>query len=339
MTGVQTCALPILKIESFILEGASALEHLAVESALIDAWNRDDPLLLLYVNKACLVIGRNQNPWKETNPHSRLPIFRRDSGGGTVYHDRGNLNWALLVPRDAHDKEGELAMIAGALNDIGYPVEPGERGGLYCGSASANPGRKVSGTARRFGKHRVLHHGTLLVASDLKALGFSLGGIETEDDRSLPSVPAKAANITSIGENIGVEEAAVSLSLALCGRPPTRFAAEESILDRLGQEEARLRSSEWVYSATPKFSFRLPQKGGPFLFSVEQGKLLLPEGAFEDCFAQFRGRPFSFSIYFDMKEAVEQVLGSRQVQDNREDSGKPIEPIEPIERSQAFKEV
>jgi Lipoate-protein ligase A len=82
------------------------VESALVESALIETWNRDAGLLLLYTNEACLVIGRNQNPWKEVNPRSRLPVYRRDSGGGAVYHDRGNLNWSLVVPRETHDRDG-----------------------------------------------------------------------------------------------------------------------------------------------------------------------------------------------------------------------------------------
>jgi lipoate-protein ligase A len=76
-----------------------AVESALVESALIETWNRDAGLLLLYTNEACLVIGRNQNPWKEVNPRSRLPGLPSRLGGGAVYHDRGNLNWSLVVPR------------------------------------------------------------------------------------------------------------------------------------------------------------------------------------------------------------------------------------------------
>jgi lipoate-protein ligase A len=309
--------------ESFILKGASPLEHLAMESTLIDTWDQDSLLFLFYTNQPCLVIGRNQNPWKEANPYSSFPIYRRDSGGGTVYHDMGNLNWALIVPREIHDKEAELAMIAGALCDIGYPVKPGERGGLYCGTSSAHSGNKVSGTARRFGKHRVLHHGTLLVSSDLKALEHSLGGISTEDDRSLPSVPATAANILSIGAAAEVKEIARSLSVALCGKPCAQFSPKKATLDRIGQEEARLRSMDWIYGATPGFSFRLPHKGGPFLFSVKKGILGFQEGVQDAYFARFRARAFSFSTYFQMKETAEQALGSQPEASHRDRLSKP----------------
>jgi lipoate-protein ligase A len=315
-----------MKIESFVLGGYSPIEHLALESTLIETWDEDAVLLLLYSNEACLIIGRNQNPWKEAAPRSSLPICRRDSGGGTVYHDLGNLNWSLIVPRETHDKEGELAMIAGALSEIGYPVEPGERGGLYSDGSSATPGRKVSGTARRFGKDRVLHHGTLLVSSDLGALRSSLGGIETEDDRSLPSVPAEAVNISSIGPALDLRELELALSLELCGKAPVRFAPEAGMLDWMRREEARLGSLDWIYGATPGFSFRLPRRGGPFLFSVQRGLLSFPEGEQEADFARFRGRPFSFSAYYEMKTIAEQALGSTRAAGRRGNSFEPENP-------------
>lgn len=294
-----------MRVESFILDGHSAVEHLALEAVLLGLWSGDGALLLFYVNDACLVIGRNQNPWKEVNPDSKLPIFRRDSGGGTVYHDRGNLNWALVLPRKDHDKDSELALIAGALRENGYPVEPGERGGLYCSPESPCPGFKISGTARRFGKENVLHHGTLLVSSDLRALGNSLGGIETRDDRSLPSVPAQPVNISSIGLLRSPEQLAEALSLSLSGRLPARLPSTTSLQNFIDKEQARLESQEWIFGATPRFSFRFPHKGDAFLFTVEEGRVLIPGEYPKEQFARFEGISFSYKVYLEMKKAAQ----------------------------------
>ena len=65
-----------------------------------------DPLLLLYRDDPCVVIGRNQNPWKEVNMtelrRAGIPFIRRRSGGGTVYHvsvlNSGNITDALKTP-------------------------------------------------------------------------------------------------------------------------------------------------------------------------------------------------------------------------------------------------
>ncbi|KAG9093487.1 Biotin/lipoate A/B protein ligase [Ceratobasidium sp. UAMH 11750] len=48
------------------------------------------PVLFMYRNRESVIIGRNQNPWKEINQtalrQSNIDFVRRRSGGGTVYH-------------------------------------------------------------------------------------------------------------------------------------------------------------------------------------------------------------------------------------------------------------
>ncbi|HWP68009.1 MAG TPA: biotin/lipoate A/B protein ligase family protein, partial [Rectinemataceae bacterium] len=183
-----------MSIAAYELEGSSPLDHMAIENTLLEIYAGPPVLLLFYVNDPSVIIGRNQNPWRETAPSSALPLFRRISGGGAVYHDRGNLNWSFIVPRALHSQENELAAMAAAISAQGFEIGPGPRGGLYCGGASVRAGGKVSGTARRFGAKNVLHHGTLLVDSDMASLHASLGGIETCDDRSISSVPASPLN-------------------------------------------------------------------------------------------------------------------------------------------------
>ena len=64
--------------------------NLSIEDWLFRHKDPKDPLLLLYRNNPCVVIGRNQNPWKEVNlqqsSHRSIPFLRRRSGGGTVFH-------------------------------------------------------------------------------------------------------------------------------------------------------------------------------------------------------------------------------------------------------------
>lgn len=291
------------------LSGYSTLEHLALESLLLRSWKASNSLLLFYVNKPCLVIGRNQNPWREVSPSSQLPLFRRSSGGGTVYHDEGNLNWALIVPRALHDKDLELESMALAISSLGYDVRPGPRGGLYCGDSSPHPGCKVTGTARRFGVSNVLHHGTLLVQSDLTALQSSLGGIETEEDISLASVSAHPVNITSIGPQSDPGKIAAGIAKALgqpeiCPLPP-------ELIDRLllVQEMELLASEAWVYGATPRFKLKVPTIGGDQFLSVEKGTVV--GSGVDPTKDPWIGRTFSFGLYFEIMESAQRALHIR----------------------------
>jgi lipoate-protein ligase A len=140
------------------------------------------------------VIGRNQNPWVETNlsllrqgvPHAEYAesnqsvlLVRRRSGGGTVFHDEGNVNWTVVCPSADFDRNRHAEMVVRALRRLG--VGDGIR--VNCrhdivvgGQEQANAGEdacgndtgtvyKVSGSAYKLTRLRSLHHGTCLLSS------------------------------------------------------------------------------------------------------------------------------------------------------------------------------
>lgn len=76
-------------------------------------------VMMVWRNDPCVVIGRHQNPWLETNvpllSEREISLARRNSGGGTVYHDRGNLNITFFTPRERYDRKYNLELIKRAL--------------------------------------------------------------------------------------------------------------------------------------------------------------------------------------------------------------------------------
>ena len=89
----------------FISQSEDIFSNLAIEAWLYKNWCfRKRHLLLLWRNSPCVVIGRHQNPFKEVHlPYlesAGVPYARRQSGGGAVYHDLGNLNCSFFTPRD-----------------------------------------------------------------------------------------------------------------------------------------------------------------------------------------------------------------------------------------------
>ncbi|KAK7696250.1 hypothetical protein QCA50_000903 [Cerrena zonata] len=87
----------------YVSNSTNAYFNLSLEDWLFRHKNPKDPLLLIYRDDPCVVIGRNQNPWKEVNMvasrQTGIPWIRRRSGGGTVYHDKGNTNFSIHLPR------------------------------------------------------------------------------------------------------------------------------------------------------------------------------------------------------------------------------------------------
>lgn len=289
-----------MRIIPYLLDGLSPLDHMSIENVLLETWRRPEGLLLFYINGPSVIIGRNQNPWREAAPGTGLPLYRRASGGGAVYHDEGNLNWALIVPRLMHSQDAELAMVAAALSAQGVDAVPGPRGGLYCGPTSPHENKKLSGTARRFGTRNVLHHGTLLVHADMARLHASLGGIQTFNDRSLPSVPAAPLNLSSLDPSVQMEPLIEALSRQIAGVPPRPLPAGFADPLRMEKETTRLASDEWIYYATAPFSVLLEGGENAASARIEKGLVAAISGSGGD--GSYLGRPFSYSLLEAMME-------------------------------------
>lgn len=170
--------------------------NLAAEEFLFS--ERKDDLLFLYVNKPSVIVGSNQVIQNEVDQdycvQNNIQVVRRISGGGTVYHDLGNLNYCFI----SNKIEGKSSLnidflnpIVHVLRNLGLPVEIGVRKDLWL------PGPyKISGTASHISKKRDLHHGTLLFDTDLEKLEKALTAKEKNLNlKGIPSVPSSVKNI------------------------------------------------------------------------------------------------------------------------------------------------
>ena len=255
----------------------SAARNLAWEDALLESRARDVSVFLIYRNEPCVVIGRNQNPWREAAVDAEFPVFRRRSGGGTVYHDPGNLNWSFMVDRDAWVVDDALEFITAALGRLGICPIRDSRGALFL------EGCKICGTARRYFGPSALIHGTLLVSSDLRALRTSLGGISSTGDRAVSSMPSRVGNLEDFLPGLTVDSVKDALFAeleyrygALKPQDPGLVLPEDSWLSREREHE----SWEWVFGGTMPFLVALgtaqgsapsTELEGPFL-RVRDGK-------------------------------------------------------------------
>lgn len=169
--------------------------NLSIEQYLLQKTPEDSNVLFLYVNRPCVVVGRNQNPWLETNlkalqttekSSTRNVLYvRRHSGGGAVFHDEGNLNYCVICPRDVFTRDRHAEMVARALQKIGaVNAMVNERHDIVLTQNPKDSARqknatgiedppeestpqalKVSGSAFKLTRNRALHHGTCLLDS------------------------------------------------------------------------------------------------------------------------------------------------------------------------------
>lgn len=112
--------------EIFISRITNPWLNLSLESYIFKSMPPEARRLVLYINDPCVVIGRNQNPWRECSvpllKSMSIPLLRRRSGGGTVCHDWGNVNFSIMTPKEEFTRDRHARMIIDALNGLGSKV-------------------------------------------------------------------------------------------------------------------------------------------------------------------------------------------------------------------------
>ncbi|KAI3320676.1 hypothetical protein HD806DRAFT_227108 [Xylariaceae sp. AK1471] len=229
---------PSNKVQVYISRSTDPYLNLSIEHFLLQKSHPDSVVLLLYTNRPCVVIGRNQNPWVEVNlglvnqpgilrqlrartgsvvgnvniaehesgsnadktglgreaedDEDNVLLVRRRSGGGTVFHDAGNVNYSVICPPASFDRNKHAEMVVRALQslNIAYGVRVNERHDIVLDVTTSNQNStsnnfqsrdtdmdmkterkeyvntyKISGSAYKLTRMRSLHHGTCLLSS------------------------------------------------------------------------------------------------------------------------------------------------------------------------------
>lgn len=235
----------------------------------------DLPILFLYVNRPCVVLGRFQNPWLETQlPYlvdNDIWMVRRQSGGGCVFHDEGNLNFSFITPDPMINrmKHAELLKEAFAKAEIPLTISP--RHDLWL------DGRKISGSAFKQTKFGSFHHGTFLVSSDLNKLEESLKHtIIPSATKSIASVRSKVITLQEKFPGTEIQDVIEIIAHHLKTVP---FEIDGTLLSEPQVQESfrHLRSWEWLFGETPHFEFegQVIHKG---LVDGKRFTRLVPEG-------------------------------------------------------------
>ena len=251
--------------------------NLAFEEYIL-THKREGDYLLLWQNDNTIVIGQNQNAEAEINrsfveAHG-ITVVRRMTGGGAVYHDLGNLNYSFIT--DAGDVSrlsmaAFTAPVVKALKALGLEAEASGRNDILVG------GKKVSGTAQRLARDRVLHHGTLLFDSDPAMVAGALH-VDPEKFRSksAKSVRSRIGNIRpQLAEDMDLQSFWAYLKGALA---EGGFAAGELTEAELAEvrrlKESKYDTWEWNFGRSPRFDFTNKRRfdGGTLEVGLEVGK-------------------------------------------------------------------
>ena len=247
--------------------------NLAWEKSLLEGNFKGDSHFFFYRNSPSLILGRFQVPWREINflklvelnagrEDSKIQVVRRRSGGGTVYHDRGNWNFCFVSKDRELNRLEHLGVIQRAMGSFNISLNINERFDLVFEKEDKN--YKVSGCAFKQKRETSLHHGTLLIHADLGALKGILGQPKewTLEGKGVKSTPSPVCNLAEEGFTGSYD----LFFLRVCEQLSCEFS--ELGYDEIDQKEVQaLKSWDWLWGETPEFTVNT----GVIEMSVKKG--------------------------------------------------------------------
>ena len=267
----------IERIKLYESKGFDPYLNLAIEQYLMETVEEDACILFLWQNQNTVVIGKNQNPWKECRTtllqQEGGVLARRLSGGGAVFHDLGNLNFTFLMPQSEYDLDRQFAVIGEAMSLLGLHAERSGRNDMLV------EGRKFSGNAFYKNGKQAYHHGTLLVDVDMEKLSRYLNPSKAKlQAKGVDSVRSRVVNLKELNAGITVDTLKQAMAQAfqnVYGLSADKL--EDSMLDMAVIESLRQRNAGWEWNFGQKLPFsveyedRFPWGGLQIQLNVESG--------------------------------------------------------------------
>ncbi len=227
---------------------------MALEEYLFDA-HKEGVLLYLWRNQNTVVIGRNQNAWKECRIQALESdggkLARRTSGGGAVFHDVGNLNFTFITTKALYNQERQLELIIGAVKRLGISASFTGRNDIVTSS-----GAKFSGNAFRHSSTTDMHHGTLLIAVDMQKLSKYLApSKEKLRSKGVESVRSRVCNLQEYRSELDSAMMIEALTQTFKENYGPFSLLQEETLDQnlLSSLIERHASWDWRLGASPRF--------------------------------------------------------------------------------------
>ena len=256
--------------------------NLAMEEYILSGSGINEPVLFFYVNDPSIIIGRHQNTVDEINAEfvrdQGIRIVRRCSGGGAVYHDRGNLNYSLISPGDMRstgDFSVLLTPILDALHSLNLPAALGGRNDLLL------DGAKFSGNAYYHNRFGSVTHGTLLFDTDLSVLSKALLPNPNKLlSKGIQSVRSRVCNIKDHMPNVNnITELEAAIVEYFSSHYPIDIrnftGSDREKYEKIAEQ--RYRNDLWTYGQSPAYTVRkqIQQPGGwiDFRADIRDGRI------------------------------------------------------------------
>ena len=237
----------MIKLRVFVSESLDVYHNQAIEKYFLDRIEDDEVILYLWQNDRTIVIGANQDAYGECDIEKLEKdgghLARRITGGGAVYHDKGNLNFTFITPKALYDLSKQEEVILKALDCLGIRAAKTGRNDLVI------DGRKFSGHAYYKGKRSCLHHGTLMLEVDEGRLQDYLRvSLAKLHSKNVASVRSRIINLKSVREDLDIDslkKALICSAEAIYETKAEPYTAFDQ--DELTKLEAQFKDGKWRY--------------------------------------------------------------------------------------------
>lgn len=227
-----------------------------------------EDFVMLYVNSPCVVVGKNQCIYREVNfeyLREQKIVVRRISGGGTVYHDEGNLCFAFLSrfeDKKVNNYKYFNQPIVDILQRAGIDAQFNDRNDILWN------GKKISGNAQFTDRKNILSHGTILVNADLAKLRYALKeNPYTVETKAVSSVRSSVMNISDGSDRF---KTAGELREHLLKELPISNAisfTDEEWKQITESANSQFKSFEWIWGRNPHTKIT----SGEMMVEIENG--------------------------------------------------------------------
>ncbi len=232
--------------------------NIASEEYILDNFAED--VFLLYVNAPSLIVGRHQNTLAEINydyvKERQIPVVRRLTGGGTVWHDLGNLNFSFLMNRGPDEERGfakYTAPVLETLRGLGVDARLEGRNDLTI------EGLKFSGNARAVYRDKVQQHGTILFSAKIGDLAQALRANPLKfTGKAVKSVAKRVTNVSEhLQEPMSLDEfiALVRKEVLLLYPEAREYNfAEKDLAGIEALVKSKYGTWEWNFGRSPRYN-------------------------------------------------------------------------------------
>ena len=199
--------------------GDNVFVNQALEAALFESVSEGELALYLWSNADAVVLGRNQDAFAECRVDALESagglLARRLSGGGAVWHDRGNLNFTFVSGEREFDKAKNFDIVLRALASLGVRAELSGRNDICA------EGAKVGGNAYYKKGDTELHHGTLLISTSPESVGRYLTPPDAKfEGKGVGSVESRVVALDTVAPGLTAEAAADAIERAFAAEYP-----------------------------------------------------------------------------------------------------------------------